>query len=141
MADTSAYYVKGQYYATLTDLLSDGWPEAELVEVYEDPATRRVSTISALRAQYRTAAPASFAGLLRLVAVANEGFAERAPSGGYQYAVAMITENQPGWAPGHWYRTLPEAKIAADAYNRAAGHDQDTVLEVQVSSMRAGRVR
>lgn len=141
---TNTYYVEGLYYSTLTNLLSDGWPEDKQVDVIApDGGIVGRPTIAALRAEYQDDSPASFFKKARVVAVANEGFAERvpAPGSGYQYACALITEDEPGWTPGHWYRHLHEAQAAARTYNRTAGHDQDTVLEVQVSSMRASRTQ
>lgn len=135
----ATYYAEGIYYATLTDLLSDGWEETQTVEVYADPATRSVSTIADLRKQYRAAAPASFAKAARTVAVANESYAERMPSGAVQYAVALITEDEPGWTARGWSSSLEDAKDSADSFNRVARHTSDEVLEVQVSSMRASR--
>lgn len=131
----TSYYVEGIHYGFLSDLLSDGWAEDKTVQIYTGTDTTvppEFSTIAQLRGTTKT---------LRKVAVANEGFAERAPSGGYQYAVAMIVEDTPGWTPGHWYPYLNDAQNAARKFNRAAGHDQETVLEVQVSSMRASRTR
>lgn len=134
----ATYYAEGIYYATLTDLLSYGWDETQSVEVYADPATRSVSTVAALRSQYQQV---SFTKKPRTVAVANEGFAERTPTGGYQYAMALILEDSPGWVPGHWWPTLEEARLRAREYNRRTGISPEEALDVQVSSMRASRVR
>lgn len=139
MSDNS-YYVEGLYYTTLEDVLSDGWPEDQIVEVWDQSKNKIISrpAIAELR---RTLQPAPAAQLRRVVAVANESYAERTPSGGVRYALALITEDEPGWSLGGWYSDLQEAQDAADSYNRVAGHSRDTVLDVQVSSMRAGRVR
>lgn len=130
---TATYYVEGIYYATLTDLLSEGWPEDKQVDIWSGGRPSAVSSVARLRREVASR---------RTVAVANEGFAERvpAPGTGYQYATALITEDSPGWVPGRWHRTLQEAQAWADSYNRVNRHTSDEVLEVQVSSMRATRI-
>lgn len=138
----TTYYANGIHYGELSDLLSDGWPEDKLVQVYTGTDTTlppEYTTIAQLREKFQS--PAVYAKLHRVVAKANEGFAERRQDGSVRYAVAMITEDEPGWTPGTWQPTLAEAQEAADTFNRAAGHTTDVVHDVVVSSMIASRVR
>lgn len=128
----TTYYVEGIHYGSLSNLLSEGWPEDKTVDIWMAGRPSEETTIARLRTAVVTR---------RVVAVANEGFAEHAPGGGYQYAVAIITEDEPGWVARNWYRTLAEAQAAAVSFNRKARHTSDEVLDVQISSMRAGRVR
>jgi hypothetical protein len=134
-------YPESGTYDSLTDLLSDGFPEDTPVYVFQDGTPTATSSISALRAEYQKTAPASFAKLRRVVAVANESYAQRTPSGSMRYALALITEDEPGWSLGHWYRTLEEAQSVADLFNRGVQITPDEVRDVLISSMRAGRVR
>lgn len=129
-------YPESNTYDSLTDLLSDGFPEDTRVDVYPDSGPIYASTISQLRAETKP-----FAKLHRVVAVANESYAERMPSGAVQYAVALITEDEPGWTAGGWWSSLEDAKDSADSFNRVARHTSDEVLDVQASSMRASRTR
>jgi hypothetical protein len=126
------YYVEGIHYSNKDDLLSDGWAEDKKVNVYAPGGAESATTIRELRT---SVVPR------RVVAVANESYSERMPSGSVQYAVALITEDEPGWSAGGWWSTLEDAEDSAKSFNAVAGHSRDTVLDVQVSSMRVSRTR
>lgn len=54
-------YPESHTYDSLTDLLSDGFPEDTPVYVFQDGTPTATTRISELRAQYQRTAPASFA--------------------------------------------------------------------------------
>ena len=135
------YRLEGEtdFYTDVTDLLSDGWPETQTVEVWDEsfPDDLKLTTIAQLRAQ----APTSFAKLHRVAARANEGYAVRTAEGVVHYAVALITEDEPGWVAFSWAQDIEVAKSMAKNVNDSHGISDDDALEIEISSMRAGRVR
>jgi hypothetical protein len=135
------YRVAGSYYTDLTDLLSDGWTEDRLVEIQTEDGkvVAGTPTIAALRAEYQSAKP-SLAKLHRVAARANEGYASRTESG-LRYAVALVTEDEPGWIAFTYTSDLETAKVVADNLNKSHGISEDDALNIEISSMRAGRVR